>query len=184
MSGQEKIARQSQEWLITAFFTLLKKKPYGAISVKDIAAEADLSRRTFYRFFTDKSVLLSFYGQRLFGHYITLLKAANGASMTLEEVIRFFLNFIWEHRDRIQLLVTRGLFMALLPDVASHAPDLYAQFQTSWHIKGTPREIHYVLVFSLGGYWHVINDWMSQPNPEKPAVVADGLIAALAKARQ
>lgn len=51
---QNPIALRSREWLTNALLELMKDKPFHEISISEIAEKADLSRRTFYRFFLPK----------------------------------------------------------------------------------------------------------------------------------
>ena len=65
MTHQERQKEQSREWIADAFFRLLEKKPYEAITVSEIARKADLSRRTVYRAFADKRDILMYLFERL-----------------------------------------------------------------------------------------------------------------------
>ena len=44
---------RTQQKIVSAFRTVLRKKDFSAITVEDIMLEADISRGTFYRYFTD-----------------------------------------------------------------------------------------------------------------------------------
>ncbi|MFT8977736.1 helix-turn-helix domain-containing protein, partial [Liquorilactobacillus nagelii] len=60
MNGQERLAEQSRAWLTEALFVLLQQENYNEITVKKIAEQAQLSRRTFYRSFKNKDELLNY----------------------------------------------------------------------------------------------------------------------------
>ncbi|MDD5935797.1 MAG: TetR/AcrR family transcriptional regulator [Clostridiales bacterium] len=53
-----KIAEQSKQKFVEALVTVMKQYDYKCITVTQIAQEADLSRKTFYRLFTDKDEIL------------------------------------------------------------------------------------------------------------------------------
>nr|WP_240343808.1 TetR/AcrR family transcriptional regulator [Paenibacillus sp. SYP-B3998] len=52
---------RSQEWIQTALFQLMEKKPYSQISITEIADRAGLARQTFYRNYLDKDEILLKY---------------------------------------------------------------------------------------------------------------------------
>lgn len=56
-----KQALRSQEWMQTALFQLMEKKPYSMISVTEITERAGLARQTFYRNYQDKDEILLQY---------------------------------------------------------------------------------------------------------------------------
>ena len=51
--------KKTRKGLRTAFFTLLKKEGYDAVTIQGIAIEADVARITFYRHYRDKEDLLT-----------------------------------------------------------------------------------------------------------------------------
>ncbi|OPA73263.1 TetR family transcriptional regulator [Paenibacillus selenitireducens] len=62
MNGQpNKLALRSQEWIQTALFQLMEKKPYSHISITEIADRAGLARQTLYRNYQDKDDILLNY---------------------------------------------------------------------------------------------------------------------------
>ncbi|MEC0212576.1 TetR/AcrR family transcriptional regulator [Paenibacillus ehimensis] len=60
-----KLSLRSQEWIQTALFQLMEKKPYSLISITEIADKAGLARQTVYRNFQDKDEILLNYLTRL-----------------------------------------------------------------------------------------------------------------------
>ena len=47
MTGKERIAEQSRQWLWESFLDLLKQTDYAQITISKIAQHAELDRRTF-----------------------------------------------------------------------------------------------------------------------------------------
>lgn len=70
-----KIAEQSKEKLAKALFTIMKQYDYREITITQIAQEAELSRKTFYRLFKGKEELLDFCFANLFQEYRRLIKS-------------------------------------------------------------------------------------------------------------
>ena len=57
-SKESRRTRYTRMVLRESLMELMKKKPISAISIKEICAEADLSRSTFYKYYTDQYDLL------------------------------------------------------------------------------------------------------------------------------
>lgn len=73
MTHQERQREQSREWIAEAFFGLLQKKRFEAVTISEIVKKADLSRRTFYRVFDSKQDILLYRLEKIMPEYIALL---------------------------------------------------------------------------------------------------------------
>lgn len=85
------IAIQSQEWLINALLALMEEKAFKKISITEIAAKADLSRRTFYRIFGTKEDVLICYTDKLYGEFLQLLEQQTDRRFTV--TVRLYFEF-------------------------------------------------------------------------------------------
>ena len=56
--GSNPTALQSQQWLTESLIALMEEKPFAQISVQELCRRADLSRQTFYNFFSSKEEIL------------------------------------------------------------------------------------------------------------------------------
>lgn len=183
MEGHAKIAKQSQAWVIDAFFELLAQQDYDVLTVKAIADQAQLSRRTFYRFFKDKAAILDYLSQQFLADYAQALQKLNPKTVTFDEVVVLFFRFMWNRRHRLRVLIQRNLFMSRLPSVMAQAPLLYQNFEAPWHHAGNAEQVKLLMTFMLGGYWNVINDWLAQPDPVPPEELANNLLLTLKNRR-
>ncbi|AZZ60249.1 TetR/AcrR family transcriptional regulator [Oenococcus sp. UCMA 16435] len=181
MNGQERLAEQSREWLLQALFELLGQLDYSRITVKDISETAKLSRRTFYRSFKNKGDLINYYGDQVIKRYIESLKQIETTEMSFEQVLAAFFNFWWQERQKIKLLIRQDLFINFLVKMTPNAVDLYDLFKAPWHIKGSKQEISYIMSFSVGGFWNILNTWLGKENPEKPQRMVNILLKGLKK---
>ncbi len=85
---RERKKARTREALIDAAQRLFAKQGYAATTVDDIAAEAEVSRRTFFRYFTNKeSVVFPDNAERL-AHFQALLGAAAPGEAPFECVRR------------------------------------------------------------------------------------------------
>ena len=72
-----KIAEQSRKKLANALLTLMKNDNFKDITVTQIAQEADLSRKTFYRLFNDKEMLIHYFLKSKALELVSEIKASN-----------------------------------------------------------------------------------------------------------
>ncbi|MCT3399580.1 TetR/AcrR family transcriptional regulator [Lentilactobacillus hilgardii] len=186
MNGKKRMVEQSKTWLVDAFLDLLKTQPYDSITVKDISEKAQLSRRTFYRLFKDKNDLLNFYSDRLIKEYLARLQTISSTNMQFEQVLRIFFEFWWSKRTPVRLLIHQNLFMSLLDRMNPTAFRLYDLFDAPWHVDGNQREISYIMSFSVGGFWNVLNMWLKKDDQDaqSPEVIANILSHAIKKLQE
>lgn len=166
MEGHQKIAEQSRAWLINAFFKLLAHREYASITVNEIAAAAELSRRTFYRHFTSRDDLLQKYLEGLFTAYTEQLTRLTITKH--EDTLLLFFNFWQQYRQELNLLQERELFDRFLRCAREWYPRVYRQLNVPWHVEGAPREIKYVAAFSAGGYFTILAQWLQDGCQESP----------------
>ncbi|WP_367295006.1 TetR/AcrR family transcriptional regulator [Levilactobacillus yonginensis] len=179
MNGQERLAQQSKEWLVAALFDLLSEQPYDTITVTQIAEQAQLSRRTFYRAFRDKDDLLDYYDREVGQRYLVALQQIAPQQLRFKDVLTYFFEFWWQERERIRVLIAQGLFSRMLAKITPMASEIYRVFPAPWHIDGSPTETDYIMSFATGGFWNVLNRWLVQDKPESPAKIAALLMAGL-----
>ena len=71
--ARERLARR--EGILAAARRLLAERPYGAVRVEDIAAEAELAKGTLYQYFADKDEIAAALGGELFGWLLAVAEA-------------------------------------------------------------------------------------------------------------
>ena len=179
MNGHQEIAFQSKKWLLASFFELLKTKDFQDISVTEVAENAGISRRTFYRMFKDKYDLLDYYTDQKLVQYLNLLQSYVGKELSMKAILILFLNFWWDEREYVQILVHRGLFHVVSQKIGQNASTVYRQFRAPWHIVGDAREIEFVTAFTFGGLWRVLEIWLSSKNPVQPEEIAQTIMTAV-----
>ncbi|KRM05280.1 transcriptional regulator [Liquorilactobacillus ghanensis DSM 18630] len=184
MNGQERLAMQSRTWLLEALFTLMQQQNYNEITVKEIAEQAQLSRRTFYRSFKSKDLLLDYYADQLIKKYIAQLQSLEISKMNFEQVLIVFFEFWWPEREKIRILINQNLFIFFLSRMSPQASNLYRDFKAPWHIEGSATEIEYIMSFSVGGFWNILNTWLAKKQPEEPQIMVQTLLKGLNKISQ
>ena len=69
MNGHQKQKEQSVRMIEEALFKLMEEKNYTQITVSEVAKRADISRRTFYRFYKERDEVLRCYLGKLCQEY-------------------------------------------------------------------------------------------------------------------
>lgn len=178
MNGKERIANTSKKWLEDSLLNLMKLNSYEDITVTDISNNADLSRRTFYRFFKNKNELLEYYFSKIVKEYIKILNERieyfsyiDNKEITLQKLIDIFFEFWWNHRNDMRILIKQGLFTNLFLNNADSFSEIYKKFKMPWHINDNV-DLKYVIDFFIGGYMNIISHWLISDNPENPKEIS------------
>lgn len=181
MDGHLRIAEQSKYMLTKGLIDLMKSNKYADISVKDIANNAGLSRRTFYRTFKNKEAVLDSIGMSLILGYIQELRTFDDKQLTFSAVISIFFQYWWKHKATAQVLIGQDLFISVLLKATrdERSIKMYDLFKMPWHVDGSEDDIKYTMIFFTGGYWSVINSWLAEDHPMNPNKMSDILALAL-----
>ena len=97
-----KIANRSKEMIVDAMLTIMKQYDYREITITQIAQEADLSRKTFYRLFRDKEEVLMHLFESLYQECIGQLKKREVQHYW--DVVQCYFDFWEERRDILMLM--------------------------------------------------------------------------------
>ena len=113
MNGKKKQIEYSKNEICQALFHLLETYPFGDITVNEILDLSQISRRTFYRYFSNKDQVLDYYFEGLISHY-QLLEDRILAQKTFQGMLTVTLGFFLSHRENLALLIRDGQFHLLL----------------------------------------------------------------------
>ncbi len=164
----------ARKQLYQAIEKLVREKPLDKISVQEILNEAEVSRRTFYTYFSDKYDLAnSFYE-----HHVTneLLPRYNGHNWA--EVLTDLLNYIYDNIAYFQQLKKyegQGSFFEFL---TQYSFDCYAGFYKKNHgLKKLSPAQEYDIWFVTGGNIKVLEKWMESRCAMPIGELVDDLMA-------
>ena len=71
--NEDRRIRKTKEVLKNSFFSLLSKKPFNQITVKEIVELADINRSTFYHYYTDVSDMLVCIEEEIYQQFVNLI---------------------------------------------------------------------------------------------------------------
>lgn len=174
---QNPIALRSKEWLTSALLELMKNKPFRDISISEIAAKADLSRRTFYRSFSSKEEVICFHLQRIWSTGVK--KLSTDEDHSYEHTIRWYFELWYEHRE-LALLLYRNDLMALVLQEYNHLfRDVYLMRKGNFPLAKQSEAMKYALSYSAGGLLNVLWQWASEGMQKSPEEVTKLLVVAI-----
>lgn len=100
--GTNPSAKRSQEWIANSLVSLMQKKPFEQITVKEIMESSELARQTFYQVFDSKEEVLEYYMDSLFVEY---LKRCETESVdNLCDAGKVFFQFFHENESFVEAL--------------------------------------------------------------------------------
>ena len=175
-------AQHRRELLEQSFLTILEKKPYPEISVKDICQEADIPRRTFYHYFESKEEVLETFiesiMQRCFLEIMYDIRLdAEHMKASFSRVFRF-----WEgdNRRKLDALIETGLESRLM----SHAMKLIRTEKIGLLLNSNlnPKLVEIGLMVGVTDFFSLLFYWSRGGYQETPEEMAEYAIWVLPQA--
>lgn len=161
---------QSMLWLRDALLKLMTEKAFNSISITEICARADLSRRTFYRLYESKEDILEKYADSLCEAYFQLFKEEKDLSLTNVAVI--FFSFWKNHKDFLLILQKQNLLYLLLFRFNKLLPDIYTKYKSHMLHLEDKLSIEYVAIYNAGGFWNLLIKWLEDGCVKTPEDMA------------
>lgn len=163
------IALQSKKWIMEALIDLMNKKSFQEITVSELAAHADLGRRTFYRNFASKEDVLEAYLKNLTQEFIDLLSTNEvlTPNICLYQVFNLCNNrksFLTGLHKSKMLGFLLDEWNATLPVIHQMMLDKLPNFPN----QDNETALAYTLAFNTGGVWNVISKWISSGMNQTP----------------
>ena len=170
--GKIKQIKNTKDRLFFALICLMKEKKYEDIKIKEILERSEISRRTFYRHFSNKQELLNYYFEKVIEEY--LKERRNFAqSQSFENMLSCSLEFWYKERDVLSILIKHQHFDLFFHQFNRRAKEVYDSITLPWFAySGDVTKISYAMDFIIGGYYNVLRCWLKKENPEGPDVIA------------
>lgn len=168
-----KIAEQSKEKLAKALLTIMKQYDYREITITQIAQEAELSRKTFYRLFKGKEELLDFCFGNLFKEYQTQVKARRPEHYW--DVVQCYFDFCEERKELIFLLRRNNLLGAFFDASYKYSFAVFSYVRSAKTVDAYARFLPYLLAYSVGGMYSMVLKWVESGMEIPSAVLIEKL---------
>lgn len=145
----------SKDKIIESLITLMQNKSYESITIVELCKEADVSRKTYYRYFYEKSEVLQCIWEYLMTEYIDYCQIKNPSNekMASEALLELFFVFWQERVDWFHALGRNNLVGAVLVEQD------YSQFNDSPNFMFSSDSDPYWIAFIHGGLFAVLKDW-------------------------
>lgn len=171
------IAEQSRKWLMESLLHLMAEKDYNSITVTEISDHALLSRRTFYRNFNSKDEILEAYFHNLCEEYIAQFK--DEKDLSLSNVTKVYFSFWKERIEFLNILNKNHLLFLLLEKYNEFLPVVYQTYKGNRNDDSNETELKYALLFSAGGFWNLLANWLKSDTPQTPMEMSEIVLKSM-----
>lgn len=172
-----KIAEQSRQKMVRALLTLMGQYDYKEITVTQIAQEAQLSRKTFYRLFSEKDEILNLFFAGLFQECFAQIRAQNVGRYW--DVMQVFFDFWGERRELLSLLQKNNLLQRVFERSYQYAMPVFEFVHSKEAAAAFSCQLPYLLAYSVGGMHSMLLKWvetgMTVPSAELISSLKSGL---------
>jgi len=158
-------SNRSKEWMMSSLINLMKRKEYSRISISEIADEAGLDRRTFYRHFSSKEDIICCYISNISKDYEKLLLSHK--DFKTKSVLQSFMSICVQEKELLLLLYKNNLLPLLLYEFEN----IFLNFHMKYTNIDEPYDfinLEYTLSYHIGGFWNILNKWLSEGASKTP----------------
>jgi len=155
-NAENPAATVSKEWIIDSLFDMLAIKPLSSITISEIAENANVDRRTFYRHFKTKNDVIKYYIYTVLKKYekIVLQKFTSDGHL----FVKIIFEACFGMKTTLQILHKQNLLDLFMTEFEI----LYENYQyllTKPEILNTDN-IDYILTYERGGIVNMIKKWI------------------------
>jgi len=153
-----KIAIESKKKLTAALFKVMELYNFKEITVTQIAQEAELSRKTFYRLFKDKEEILSYFYETFFLDFFSQFKSKKINHYW--DIVQFYFDF-WEQKKSLLLLFKKNnLLSDLFENAYKYSINIFDFIRPKETIEKLSPHLPYLLSYSMGGINGMLIKWV------------------------
>ena len=153
-----KMAEQSRKKFANALLHLMEQYSFKEITITQLAQEAELSRKTFYRLFTDKETLLSYQFENLYTECLEKMKSHNIRHYW--DIVQCYFNFWEEHRQMLILFRKNALLSVLFDGAYQYSFGIFSQIRSQEIIQEFSVPLPYLQAYSIGGIHSMLLKWV------------------------
>lgn len=176
----EKNAGQIEQWMMDALLTLMNKKDYKDIRIKEISDQAQLARCTFYRYYTSKDELLLRCCRVRANKLAKRMHQEN--YYTFYGVSVAYFSFFLEERNFFDLLRKNDLLYFFLRSYDDLMFDVACAVKRENYEKDSQDfslKVRYHFLYGLHGLWGMADHWLRSGCKESPEELAQYITAFL-----
>lgn len=170
MNGHQKQKEQSVRMIEEALFKLMEEKNYTQITVSEVAKRADISRRTFYRFYKEKDEVLRCYLGKLCQEYQRTTPVL--ACYEIPQIAREYFEFWYQYRKLLLLMHKSGMDEMLYCEISRAAAEIVKGRIDRKEYKNAAG-MEYFACYSAGGFGALLEQWIREGMTESPKEYAE-----------
>lgn len=153
-----KIAEQSKKKIANALLVVMKQYSFKEITITQLAQEAELSRKTFYRLFADKEDVLSYLFENLYIECYEQIKSQH--TQHYWDIVQCYFDF-WEERKSLLLLFKKSHLLSVLFDGAyKYSFSIFEYIRSKEVAEQFSLQLPYLLAYSVGGMHSMLLKWI------------------------
>lgn len=153
-----KIAEQSKLKLTEALFSVMHQYDFKEITVTQITQEAGLSRKTFYRLFSDKEGVISAFFEKHFQEFLENIKAKNIHNYW--EVVQLYFDYWEEKKFLLSLLKKNNLLTLLFENSYKTSFEIFEFVHSKEVMTALLPLLPYTLSYAIGGMQSMLIKWV------------------------
>lgn len=153
-----KIAEQSKQKIVKALLYIMEQYDFKEITVMQIAQEAQLSRKTFYRLFSNKDDVLDLFFNEISTECISQIKIQKVQHYW--EVVQLYFDFWESHKDMLNLLCKNNLLQRLFEVSYQHSMKVFEYVRSKETADNFAPLLPYMLAYSIGGMNNMLLKWI------------------------
>ena len=169
-----------EQYITQSLLMLMKNTPYEKITMESIEKKAGVSRRTIYRYFSNRSEILDMLFSNTVKHYADKVKfEMSGNGNVLVTSFKFVLDnaelFVLAYKNNLLANITSAI-NEVVKDIVLH--------QNSHAKKWSKKYFDCYVSFTTGGIYGLLYEWLrtgSDKNPVEIFEVYKNVIADLDK---
>ena len=159
---------RSKVRIAEALFEKLAVYELDEISVSEVVAKAGVSRNTYYRHFSTKRSVLTFYIEELLREYLQGVEE-RGIS-DVEGILNYYFSFWGDLKEYVVLLRRRQLLDLALDVQRKKFLEALPRSDLPWHGVAGVDETLVDLLF-VGGMWNILLHWLDRGMDPKASEV-------------
>lgn len=159
---------EKEKVIIRSLFSIMKVDDFSLITVTQISQEANIGRKTFYRYFKNKDAVLERAIELLFLEYFS--SKDNYYSTNYEELIYRHFDFWSHHIEDLKLLYHHDLMFYIFKQYQQSIAKINSEYISSKALN--KQEAKYANAFTTGIFWSLLYTWVANGTKESPTELA------------
>lgn len=144
--------------MVKALLSVMKQYDYKEITVTQITQEAQLSRKTFYRLFSDKDAILTLCFENLFRQGFAKIKLYN--IQHYWDVVQIYFDFWEEQKELLFLFQKNNLLHRLFEYSYQYSTEVFEFVRSKEVAASFTLPLPYMLAYSVGGMHSMLLKWV------------------------